>query len=121
MQREAILGAMLPALPKQQLHLLDIGSENPSSMAVQENFFHRVSDDPPRTLVCREVALPPPSTSLLLFLSGSMLSMLIDGYSEHSLTAGHIHIARHRIGNVLTKGLYRRPLAESMQVKEGPI
>jgi hypothetical protein len=74
-------------------------------MAVQENFFHRNPDDPPRARVCGEVALPPPSTGLLSFLSGSMSSMLIDGYSEHSLTAEHI--ARHRIGNVLTEGLHR--------------
>jgi hypothetical protein len=74
-------------------------------MNVQENIFHRVSDDPPRNRICRQVALLLPSTGLLSFLSGSRSSMLIDGNFERSLTAEYI--ARHRIGNVLTKGLRR--------------
>jgi len=71
-------------------------------MTVQENIFRWVSDDPPRN---RQVALLPPSTDLLSFLSGSRSSMSIDGYSERSLMAEHI--ARHRIKDVLSKGLRR--------------
>jgi hypothetical protein len=74
-------------------------------MDVQENIFRRVSDDTPQNRVCRQVALLPPSTGLLSFPSGSRSSMSIDGYSERSLTAGHI--ARHMIGDVLTEGLCR--------------
>ena len=71
-------------------------------MTVQENFFHRVSDDPLRTRVCRQVALLWPSTGLLSFLSGSISSMSIDGYSERALTAENI--ACHGVGDVLAKG-----------------
>jgi hypothetical protein len=72
--------------------LLDSSSEDPSPMTIQENIFHRVSDDPHRDRVCRRVTLLPSSAS-------------IDGHSECSLTAEHI--ARQRIGNVSTKGLRR--------------
>jgi hypothetical protein len=34
-------------------------------MTVQENFFHRASDDPARNRVCRQVALLWPSAGLL--------------------------------------------------------